>query len=132
MLAGACLALLALVPSGRSADQIAAGAPKPSAVPVEPTVIESGTAEMVSTAKETTFTFGKGVVVTGTNMKLTCDDLVVIVVRTGDPEATIGKPEQFKSLVATGQGTYKYAPGSESTEGVPVPRKPEKRSTGLG
>ncbi len=36
------------------------------------------------------------------------------------------------ALVATGQGTYKYAPGSEFAEGVPVPRKPEKRSTGLG
>ena len=36
------------------------------------------------------------------------------------------------ALVATGQGAYKYAPGSEHAEGVPLPRKPEKRSTGLG
>lgn len=95
----ACLAVLALLPRAPGADQPAAAGPK---VPPVPTVIESGTAEMISSPKETTFTFGKGVTVTATNMKLTCDDLVVIAVRSGDPDATIGKQEQFKSLVATG------------------------------
>ena len=94
-----CLAVLALLPPGRGAEQPAVVAPKP---PPVPTVIESGSAEMVSSAKETTFTFSKGVIVTATNMKLTCDDLVVIALRSGDAEATIGKQEQFKSLVATG------------------------------
>jgi lipopolysaccharide export system protein LptA len=70
--------------------------------PLVPTEIESGSAEMVSTDKETTFTFGKGVTVTATNLKLTCRDLVVVAVRSGDPAATIGKQEQFKSMVATG------------------------------
>lgn len=72
------------------------------ATPPVPTVIESGAAEMVSTEKETTFTFSKGVKVTATNMILTCDDLVVIARRTGDPAATLGKQENFKSLIATG------------------------------
>jgi uncharacterized protein (TIGR00369 family) len=36
------------------------------------------------------------------------------------------------TLVATGVGTYKYAAGSESPEGVPLPRKPDKRGTPLG
>lgn len=68
-----------------------------------PTVIEcAGTAETVSTDTETTFTFRDKVVVTGTNLKLTCDFLQVIVRRKADPAATIGKMERFKSLLATG------------------------------
>ena len=71
--------------------------------PLVPTEIVSGAAEMVSTDKETTFTFSKGVTVTATNLKITCDDLVVISKRSGDPTATIGKQDNFKSLVATGR-----------------------------
>jgi lipopolysaccharide export system protein LptA len=77
-------------------------APAAPAVPLVPTVIESGSAEMVSTEKETTFTFRNGVTVTGTNLKITCEHLEVIARRTGDPNATFGKQENFKSLVATG------------------------------
>ena len=78
-------------------------APAPAApVALQDTVIESGTAEVVSSATETTFHLGKGVKVTGTNLKLTCDTLVVVAKRTGDPKATLGKQENFKSLVATG------------------------------
>jgi len=69
----------------------------------QPTIIESaGPAEMVSTDTESTFTFRDQVVVTGTNLKLTCDLLVVVARRTGDPKATLGKQEDFKSLIATG------------------------------
>lgn len=72
-------------------------------VPIVPTVIESaGPADMVSTATETIFTFRDQVTVTGTNLKLTCDLLVVVAKRTGDPKATLGKQENFKSLLATG------------------------------
>lgn len=67
-----------------------------------PTVIKSDSSEMVSTANETTFTFRKDVVVTGTNLKITCDQLVVVANRTGDPKATIGKQDKLRSLVATG------------------------------
>jgi lipopolysaccharide export system protein LptA len=70
--------------------------------PPIPTVIESGSADMVSTEKETTFTFRGGVTVTATNMTLTCDELVVVAWRTGDPAATLGKQENFKSLIAHG------------------------------
>lgn len=72
-----------------------------AAAPI-PTVIESGSADMVSTPTETTFTFRENVSVTATNMKLTCDLLVVVARRSGDANATIGKQEQFKSLIATG------------------------------
>lgn len=95
----ACLAVLALLPLVRAADQSATAGPK---APLVPTEIESGAAEMISSEKETTFTFSKGVTVNATNLKLTCDDLVAIALRSGDPKATIGKQEQFKSLVATG------------------------------
>jgi len=72
---------------------------------VEPknTVITSeGPAEMVSTDKETTFTFKDHVVVTGTNMKMNCDYLEIVVLRSGDQTATVGKAEKFKSMLATG------------------------------
>jgi lipopolysaccharide export system protein LptA len=67
------------------------------------TVIESdGPGEMVSTDTEMTITFRDHVRVTGTNMKLTCDYLEVVVVKTGDKAATLGKAEKFRSLLATG------------------------------
>lgn len=67
-----------------------------------PTVITSDRAEMVSTENDSTFTFQDNVVVTGTNMKITCDKLVVIANRSGDAKATIGKQDKLRSLVATG------------------------------
>lgn len=70
------------------------------------TVIESdGPGEMVSTDTETTITFRDNVRVTGTNMKLTCDYLQVVVFRTGDKSATLGKLEKFKSMLAKGKVT---------------------------
>jgi lipopolysaccharide export system protein LptA len=99
-----CLLFLALFSRGAGAEAPAVKAqiPTPTTPPV-PTVIESGAAEMVSTEKETTFTFRNGVTVTGTNLKLTCDHLEVVARRTGDPNATFGKQENFKSLIATGK-----------------------------
>jgi lipopolysaccharide export system protein LptA len=67
-----------------------------------PTVIASDTGEMVSSETSSTFTFRHNVVVTGTNMKITCDELIVVANRTGDPKATLGRQDRFKSLVATG------------------------------
>src|SRR5215212_5323177 len=101
-----CLFVLAVVSRAWCAEE--APAPKPPASPTAPatppvpTVIDSGSAEMVSTEKETTFTFRNGVTVTGTNLKMTCDHLEVVARRSGDPAATFGKQENFKSLVATG------------------------------
>lgn len=68
----------------------------------QPTVIESEKLDMHSTDTLTTFVFTNQVVVTGTNLKLTCDQLEVVTTRKGDPTATIGKLGAFKSLVATG------------------------------
>lgn len=86
------LAAICLTAALRAADEAA----------TTPTVITSDHGDMVSSATETTFTFRDHVAVTGTNMKITCDQLVVIANRTGDPKATLGKQDKFKSLVATG------------------------------
>jgi lipopolysaccharide export system protein LptA len=70
---------------------------------LQSTVITSrGPGVMVSTDQETTITFHDQVVVTGTNLKLTCDYLEVVVLRTGDQSATLGKVEKFRSMLATG------------------------------
>lgn len=75
----------------------------PAAPPPVDTVITSDYFDMVSTDKETTFTYRDNVVVTATNLKMSCDLLVVIARRSGDPKATVGKQEKLKSLVATGR-----------------------------
>lgn len=96
LLLGACLQPI-------SSALAQSAAPVAAPVPPIPTVIESaGPAEMVSTATETTFTFRDQVVVTATNLRLTCDRLIVVAKRSGDPKATLGKQENFKSLIATG------------------------------
>jgi lipopolysaccharide export system protein LptA len=104
--ASVSLLAFALLPRGSGAEKSAEpDTPPPAAAPTTPpvpTVIESGSAEMVSTEKETTFTFRNGVTVTATNMQLTCDNLEVVARRSGDPAATFGKQENFKSLVAVG------------------------------
>jgi len=76
-------------------------APTPAA-PLPPTTIESGALELFSTEKETTFTYSRGVRITATNLVLTCDHLVVIARRSGDPAALVGRQEKLKSLVASG------------------------------
>lgn len=69
----------------------------------QPTVIQSaGPVEMVSTDTETTITYRDNVIVTGTNIRLTCEFLEVVVLRKGDASATVGKFDKFRSLLATG------------------------------
>jgi lipopolysaccharide export system protein LptA len=103
--ASVCLLVLVLplrAPGADATPAAPASTPAAPATPLAPTVIESGAAEMVSTDKESTFTFSKGVKVTATNMTLTCDFLEVVARRSGDPTATFGKQENFKSMIATG------------------------------
>jgi lipopolysaccharide export system protein LptA len=98
-----CLLLALACPARGAAADPATPAPAPAAAaPLVPTVIESGALDMVSTAKETTFTYSQGVKVTATNLALTCDELVVVARRAGDPSALLGKQEKFKSMIATG------------------------------
>lgn len=93
---------LRLLTALAAAGLLPALAPAQSAA-LQTTVIESdGPGEMVSTDTETTITFRDNVRVTGTNMKLSCDYLEVVVVRTGDKTATLGKLDKFRSMLATG------------------------------
>ncbi len=73
-----------------------------SVVPQTTVIESSGPGEMVSTDTETKITFRDNVRVTGTNMKLTCDYLEVVVIRAGDKSATLGKLDKFRSMLATG------------------------------
>ena len=66
------------------------------------TVIESEQFDWRSTDTETTSVFTGKVIVTGTNLRLTCDRLEIVATRKGDTAATIGKIDSFKSFVATG------------------------------
>ncbi|WP_438482378.1 LptA/OstA family protein [Oleiharenicola lentus] len=68
----------------------------------QPTVIKSQTLDMTSTDTETTSIFTGNVVVTGTNLKLTCDRLEVVGLQAPGSKGSIGKVEGFKSLIATG------------------------------
>jgi lipopolysaccharide export system protein LptA len=79
-----------------------AAASRAQNVAPEVTVIESETLDMRSTDTETTSVLTGKVVLTGTNLKLTCDRLEIVALRSGDPKATIGKVDSFKSLVAIG------------------------------
>lgn len=95
---------LAATPLLSAADPAPAAAAKP-AVPIVPTVITSTKMEMWSTDTETRSVFEENVVVTGTNIRITCDKLDVTAIRFDDPknkDATLGALEKFKTLVATG------------------------------
>jgi lipopolysaccharide export system protein LptA len=70
--------------------------------PEQPTVIVSDEMDMKSTDAESRSLFKGNVVVTGTNLRLSCDRLEVVAIREKDDTATIGKIERFKSLIAEG------------------------------
>ena len=99
--------VLASLPASVRASTPPAAATTPAAAaantPAQPTVIESRSLEMRSTDKETIAIFDQNVVVTGTNLRLTCDHLEVVASRIGNTTDTVAKLDQFKSLVATGR-----------------------------
>ncbi|QYM77883.1 LptA/OstA family protein [Horticoccus luteus] len=67
------------------------------------TIIEcAGAFETVSTATEIVSTFRDHVVVTGTNISLTCDYLRVVALQKTAQTTALGQYGYFKSLVATG------------------------------
>jgi lipopolysaccharide export system protein LptA len=70
--------------------------------PVPDTVIVSQSCEITSTDTQTLSVFTGNVIVTGNNIRLTCDRLDVVSLRSGAKQDTLGKQERFKSLVATG------------------------------
>ena len=76
--------------------------PAQAAKPV-PTELTSERLEMTSTDDDTTALATGDVVLTGTNLRITCDRLTVIATRLGDKKAAIGEGfERFKYILATG------------------------------
>lgn len=68
-----------------------------------PTELTSERLEMTSTDADTTALATGNVVLTGTNLRITCDRLTVIAARLGDKKAAIGEGfERFKYILATG------------------------------
>jgi lipopolysaccharide export system protein LptA len=93
------LTLAATFVIGHSSFVIPARAQPATAVPTE---LTSDHLEMTSTDDETTAVATKNVVLTGTNLRITCDRLTIIASRIGDKDATIGTVERFKYILATG------------------------------
>jgi len=85
-----CL-LLAVCPPVGAADQ-----------PAPDTVIQSQGFELTSTDTQTLSVFTGNVTVTGNDIRITCDRLDVVSLRSGRKQDTLGKQDRFKSLVATG------------------------------
>jgi lipopolysaccharide export system protein LptA len=71
--------------------------------PVPDTVVEAASCEIQSTDSQTVSVFTGNVTVTGNNLRLTCDRLEVVSLRSGDRSDTVGQQDRFKSLVATGK-----------------------------
>jgi len=65
-------------------------------------VIQSRSCEITSTDTQTLSVFTGSVIVTGNNIRITCDRLDVVSLRSGSKQDTLGKQDRFKSLVATG------------------------------
>jgi len=87
------LLLVVLPPAARAADEPAA----------TDTVIESRSCEITSSDTQTLSVFTGNVTVTGNSIRITCDRLDVVSLRSGRSQDTIGKQDRFKSLVATGK-----------------------------
>jgi len=71
--------------------------------PAPETVIEAATCDIQSSETQTLSVFTDNVTVTGNNIRITCDRLDVVSLRSGDKQDTVGKQDRFKSLIATGK-----------------------------
>ncbi len=99
------LYLIAILPLG--AGGLSAQTPALVTLPAEqvavPTELRSEKMEMTSTDEETRAVATGSVVLTGTNLRITCDRLEIIASRIGEKDATVGTLEKFKYLLATGR-----------------------------
>ena len=68
----------------------------------QPTEISSVKLEMWTTDTETRAIFTESVLVTGNNIRITCDRMEVVAHSIAEKDSTLGTMEKFKSLVATG------------------------------
>lgn len=99
----ATLCLLAALPLVRAQAPATVKLPVVNAQPAVPTELRSEKMEMTSTDEETRAIATGSVVLTGTNLRITCDRLEVIATRIGDKDETVGTLDKFKYLLATGR-----------------------------
>jgi lipopolysaccharide export system protein LptA len=78
---------------------LSARAAEPAPVPTE---LRSERLVMHSTDDESTAVATGNVILTGTNLRITCDSLTIIASRLGDKDSTIPEVEKFKYILATG------------------------------
>lgn len=76
--------------------------PARAAEPAVPTELRSDRLVMHSTDEESTAIATGNVILTGTNLRITCDSLTIIAARLGDKDSTIPEVEKFKYILATG------------------------------
>lgn len=96
------LALASLLPLGLAAQTAPLVSLPGTPTPV-PTELRSEKLEMTSTDEETRAIATGSVVLTGTNLRITCDRLEVIATRIGDKDGAVPTLEKFKYLLATGR-----------------------------
>lgn len=96
------LLLTALALGPWAAGLPAQAQPAPAASAPVPTELRSEKLQMTSTDDETTAVATGNVILTGTNLRITCDQLTLVATRIGDKDATIGAVEKFKYILATG------------------------------
>jgi lipopolysaccharide export system protein LptA len=82
-----------------------AHAAEPDAAPVAPvpTELRAHHLEMTSTDSETFVIANGDVILTGTNLRITCDRLEITALRIGDKTATVGNLEKIKYILAIGK-----------------------------
>jgi lipopolysaccharide export system protein LptA len=66
------------------------------------TIITATRSKIVRGDKETVITYDGSVTVSGTNLRILCDHLEVVLFRLGDKSESLSTLDKFKSLVATG------------------------------
>ena len=76
--------------------------PARAAEPEVPTELRSNQLVMSSTDEETTALATGNVILTRTNLRITCDSLTLIAARLGDKDAAIPDVEKIKYILATG------------------------------
>ncbi len=77
--------------------------PPPTPATEQPTVITATRQKIVYGDKETLITYDGAVTVSGTNLRILCDHLEVVLYKLGDKSESLSKLDRFKSLIATGR-----------------------------
>lgn len=71
--------------------------------PLEPTEVTCDLIEAVSNETEMTTVLTGNVVVTGTNLRISCDRMEIVSLRSDKPDELLPQKNRFRSLVATGK-----------------------------